>query len=135
MGNTPNNSTSPPQIIKIHYPSGFRDYFKDSDGWNRSSEWITLKKGQPYYMEAKTSEHGGNDHFSVAVEIKQTEIVGHHHSFKERQWLSIDPENNKDTARITVENADNGQYVLIFKHPKTLKTTNSKPISAKATAQ
>ena len=133
MSKTPNDPTAKEQILKAHWSVGYREYHR-KDQWNRISDWITLKKGEPYYMEARHSDHSWGDHLTVSVEINQTEMVGHHHSIKERQWLSIDPQNNKDTARITVTNADNGEYILVLKNPKTLKNTNSSPIKAKATA-
>ena len=85
-------------------------------------------------MEARHSEMGHRDHLSVAVEIKQTEMEHHHHAIKERQLVQISTENLLDTTNITVTDADDGQYVLMMKNPKTLAITSSSPISPKATA-
>ena len=82
-------------------------------------------------------EGGGGDNFNVNVEIKQptaTAITGHHHSVKAKQLVSIDPKQDKDTTRITVENIDSKEYVLVFKNPKTLKNTNSAAIKTDASA-
>jgi hypothetical protein len=55
------------------------------------SDWINLTAGEPYYIEGGTFEWGGGDHFSVAVEIEQTNtsVVGHHHAMKEVQYLEL----------------------------------------------
>ena len=53
---------------------------------------------------------------------------------REIQELSIDIENNKDTVRVTVMNADGGKYVLNFQDQKTLQYRASKEISTNATA-
>jgi hypothetical protein len=55
------------------------------------SEWINLTAGEPYYIEGGTFEWTGGDHFSVAVEIEQTNtsVVGHHHAMKEVQYLEV----------------------------------------------
>jgi hypothetical protein len=79
-------------------------------------------------------EWGGNDHLAVAVEIEQTAITKHHQSIRERQYLSINPKNDFDTTRITVENIDGLEYVLVFKNPTTLVNTNSKAIKTDASA-
>jgi hypothetical protein len=34
-------------------------------------------------MEAWHYERRGGDHFAAAVEIEQSDIIGHHHSMKE----------------------------------------------------
>ena len=53
---------------------------------------------------------------------------------REIQELSIDIENNKDTVRVAVMNADGGKYVLNFQDQKTLQYRASKEISTNATA-
>jgi hypothetical protein len=70
----------------------------------------------------------------VSVEIEKAEAEGHQHSMREIQELSIDIENNKDTVRVTVMNADGGKYVLNFQDQKTLQYRASKEISTNATA-
>ena len=49
----------------------------------QESEWLDLQEGQNYYIEAMHYNLVDDDSFSVAVEIEQTEIVGHHHAIKE----------------------------------------------------
>ena len=50
---------------------------------SRHSDWIPLIKGESYFIRGETAEAAGADYFSVAVEIEQTAIVGHHHAMKE----------------------------------------------------
>jgi hypothetical protein len=57
FSNVSNSVTDAQTILKAHSSSSFRDYFKQ-DEWNRTSEWISLKKGEPYYIEARHSEAG-----------------------------------------------------------------------------
>ena len=70
------------------------------------SDWFSLTEGENYYIEALTYvEDDNNDAFSVAVEIEQTELTGHHHGLKEIQTIRVFPgEANKDTIEITIEN-------------------------------
>lgn len=84
------------------------------DGRNRISEWRTLEEGQHYYIESHHVEGGGDDHFSVAVEINQTEIVGHHHAIREIQYVGINSTDNRDTVRVTIDNPDGGVFKLVL---------------------
>ena len=59
--------------------------------------------------------------------------MNHHHSVRARQRIDIDATNNRDTTKITIENPDDKEYVLVFKNPKTLTNTNSDPIKTTAT--
>ena len=59
----------------------FRRYYDQYDG--QMSNWTSLTAGENYYIEGLTYNEEGGDSFSVAVEIEQTEMVGHHHSLKE----------------------------------------------------
>ena len=81
-----------------------------------------------------TIEYTGGDHLSVGVEIEQTSMTGHHHSMKEIQRLSINVTNNLDTNRVTIENADGGEFKLNFMNPNDLKYYASALISTKADA-
>lgn len=73
--------------------SNYRDWWEASHSqrFDMQSEWISLTKDQPYYIQGETFEWTGGDHFSVAVEIEQTNdtVVGHHHSMKEVQYLEV----------------------------------------------
>lgn len=115
MGASPNTVDAPTELIKITSGTGFRQFYK-FDTVNRKSDWITMTKGEPYYIEAGHVEWTHGDHFSVAVEIEQTGtvIADHHHTKREIQYLSIDPKNDFDTLKVTVENPDDKEYVLIF---------------------
>ena len=129
FGNTPNNSTDVSQIHDIYSSTIFREYWRTTDGNERQSEWLTLTKDEPYYIELRHFEwNGGNDHVSVAVEIEQSEIVDHHKSFKEVQKLMINVENNLETFRLTLTDLDDGEYVLVFQHPETMEYVVSKNI-------
>jgi frataxin-like iron-binding protein CyaY len=108
MNLEPGKTDNKTQLLKVRYASNFRDYWRYTDNQNRTSDWVTLTKGEPYYIETLMREDGSGDHLSVAVEIEQTSIVNHHHAMKEIQQLSIDIENNKDTSRITIDKPDGG---------------------------
>jgi hypothetical protein len=134
VDNTPNQTSNKTRIINVIHAGGFKNYWKNDDGLNRSSEWIDMVKGEHYYLEALHAEGGGGDHLAVAVEIEQSAITGHYHSVREIQELTISVENNKDTTRITVTNADNGEYILNFQDPVSLKYLASNKIRTNATA-
>jgi hypothetical protein len=65
-------------------------------------------------MEAWHYEIGGGDHFAAAVEIEQSEIIGHHHSMKEIQYISVEAEQVFESTRITISKIDGGNYLLVF---------------------
>ena len=65
-------------------------------------------------MYAVFAEAAGLDYFTVAVEMEQTAIVGHHHAMKEIQTIGVQIENNLDTTKITIENPDGGDYIINF---------------------
>jgi hypothetical protein len=72
--------------------SDYRDWWETkaaSHALGSISEWVNLTEGEAYYLEAVTYEGSGGDHFSVAVEIEQSDFVGHHHSMKEVQYVSV----------------------------------------------
>ena len=133
IDNTPKQISGKTRILKV-YTGGFKNYWKNDDSVNRTSDWLSFVKGEHYYIEALHSEGGGGDHFSVAVEIEQTAMVGHYHSVKEIQQLKISVDNNKDTTIFTVTNADGGLYVLNFQDPVSLKYFASNSISTNASA-
>jgi hypothetical protein len=117
MDLTAGSTATKQELVKVIYASGFRDFWRTSDYTEsnfRVSEWVDLVEGESYYIETSVAEGAGGDHLSTAVEIEQTDMTGHHHSFKEVQKLNIDVAQNKDTTRITVLNPDDGDYVLNF---------------------
>jgi hypothetical protein len=65
-------------------------------------------------MEAWHYEGVGGDHFAVAVEIEQSKIIGHHHSMKEIQYISVEAEGVYESTRITISKIDDGNYLLVF---------------------
>lgn len=91
-----------------------RRLYNKVDGRNRISDWVTLQEGQHYYIESHHVEGTGGDHFSVAVEINQTEIVGHHHAIREIQYVGIKSQDQRDTIRFTIDNPDDGEFKLIL---------------------
>jgi len=132
MGKTPDvgpevfNNTE--EIISVKTSSSYRQY-KKVDGVNRVSEWRTLEEGKNYYIESHHVESRGGDHFTVAVEIEQTEIVGHHHALREVQYLGIHTNDYRDTVRFTIDNPDGGDFKLVLVDPRTGKMTTSKTIT------
>ena len=70
------------------------------------SAWYSLTEGENYYIEALTYvENESNDAFSVAVEIEQSSMTGHHHALKEIQKIkAYVGETDRDTIRITIAN-------------------------------
>jgi hypothetical protein len=70
----------------------YRDFWETRNGHletKRISEWVALTEGEHYYIEGKHLEGTGGDHFSTAVEIEQSDIIGHHHSMREIQYVSV----------------------------------------------
>jgi len=61
-------------------------------------------------------------------------MVGHHHAMKELQKIGINITNNQDTTRVTILNADAGDYILNYQDSVDLLYTASNKIPAKATA-
>jgi hypothetical protein len=57
--------------------SNYRDWYETRHSHAIESDWVYLEEGEPYYLEGRHYEGGGGDSFSVAVEIEQTEMVGH----------------------------------------------------------
>ena len=106
----------------------YRDFWENRAAYfmeeNRLvSNWTNLTEGEPYYLEADTYEGSGTDHFSLAVEIEQDDMPGHHHSMKEIQYLSLESAQVYESTRITITDPDSGQYLLIFQNPSDLSYT------------
>ena len=82
MGECP-NSFSPLSTMVNHrghsaQNSFFSNEVRRNPATKKVSDWIELTEGEKYYMQAHYAEYGGGDHMKTAVEIEQTEIVGHH---------------------------------------------------------
>ena len=112
LSTTPDDETAKTIIIEYHASTGRRYYTKHSE---QKSAWQSLTAGQNYYIEALNYNSEGGDSFSVAVEIEQTAMTGHHHAIKEIQTIGVYVgETNKDTIRIKIENMDSGTFKLAF---------------------
>jgi hypothetical protein len=73
-----------------------------------------LTQGEHYYMEAWHYEGNGGDHFAAAVEIEQSDIIGHHHSMKEIQYISVEAEQVFESTRINITDIDDGNFIVVF---------------------
>lgn len=115
-----------------------REYLKqDSDFEKRQSEWTEiLEAGKEYYIESNSVSWSDSLTFSVAVEIEQTEIKDHYHARREIQYVGIEITDVREKTRITISDLDEDEsdtkFVLSFQDPKTLKYTQSQPISTKS---
>jgi hypothetical protein len=127
LGDTPDQVENVTTIVDNTYATDYRDWWetRGADRFKRVSDWIRLEKDEHYYIEGWHLEGGGGDHFSTAVEIEQTEIIGHHHSMKEVQYVSVQSAQVFETTRINITNMDNGKYLLVFMNPNDLKSNKS----------
>lgn len=114
LGATSNTASNSTTLLSVTSYSDYRDFWKTNDGQNRISAWVNLTQGLPYYIEANHIQYTGADHLSVAVEIQQNQTVGHMHSMREIQQLTIQQTIVFDTVSITVSNPDNGTFQIIF---------------------
>lgn len=89
-----------------------RRYYEKMD--KQYSDWVALEEGEKYFLNGYHYDYNGYNHFSVAVEIEQSEIVPHHHSRREVQLLTVNADQIFDTIRVTVTNMDTGYYTLVF---------------------
>lgn len=133
MGLDPSDPLNTTLIASRTYASGYRQLFKLID--DTRSEWIDLVEGEKYYMFAKTYGSWGWDHFVTGVEINQTEMVDHHHSMKEIQYIEATVANaTNEVWRITVANpSEGGKYYLSFQITSNLTYWSSGAIPAGAT--
>ena len=84
LGNVSMVVEDPTELVKTFRGTNYRDWWETSGSeYKKISDWVSLTEGEHYYIEGQHLEGNGNDHFSAAVEIEQSEIVGHHHSMKE----------------------------------------------------
>ena len=93
-----------------------------------------MKKGQHYFMEGRHVERDYSDHFTVAVEIEKDDASGHHHAMKEIQEISAIPDVQYELTRVTINNPDSQDFMLIFKHPTSGKNIASRPCKGRGTA-
>ena len=96
---------------------------------------MALEADKAYFLEAQHVEYYGGDHLTVAVEIErnENETSGHYHSLKEKQYFGYMPETyNQDTVRITIDNPDDGNYLMGFVNPTTLGMSMSSQVAANA---
>jgi hypothetical protein len=94
--------------------SDYRDWYETRHSNTLISEWVPLTEGEAYYLEVVTYEATGGDHMAVAVEIEDTGFVGHHHTMKEVQMVTLESAQVYEVTRFTVTNPDDGEYILIF---------------------
>jgi hypothetical protein len=73
-----------------------------------------MTEGEHYYMEAWHLEGSSNDHFAAAVEIEQSDIIGHHQSMKEVQYISVEADQIFESTRINITNIDSGNFIMVF---------------------
>jgi hypothetical protein len=64
------STPQPTQIAYRNYASNWRSYFYANYDDKHISDWISLQEGSSYYISGQTGEWGGNEHFTVSVEVK-----------------------------------------------------------------
>lgn len=131
-------STDIERIIRTSVWMGYRQFWLDRSGWNGTptmSDWISLTKGEKYYIEGRQSEHSGGDHFSIGVEIEKADTTGHHHAMKEVQEIGVLPPVKLHKFNITLDKPDDaGEYIVSFRSPKDNKLYSSERIKGTASA-
>jgi len=60
---------------------------------------------------------------------------GHHQDMKEIQKVYVSTSSERDTTRINITNADDGEYMLVFTNTRNNENVKSSRISAKASAK
>jgi len=127
LGNETGNSTNTEIIVENYAWTYYRNWFQSGKAAGLVSEWISLTEGEYYYIEGNHYEGGGGDHFTAAVEIEQTEIVGHHESVKERQYIGVQANETLtfEQTRINITDVDSGSFILLMQDPDTLETMTS----------
>lgn len=134
LGKTSYQVEDPTELLSTTSYSDYRDWYETRHSLTVISEWVALTEGEPYYFESDHYEATGGDHFSMAVEIQQNDIDGHHHSIKEVQQVSMEAAQVFEVTRFTVTNPDDGEYILIYQNPSDLSYWVSDAISASASA-
>lgn len=129
----PGTATDAEKILDVNSYSGYRFYRKEN-GQTMISEWQALEKGVHYYIETDTQEGGGDDYFTLSVEIEKADTKNHHHTMKELVNLALGVEDIKETTRITIENPDDGEFRLVFTHPTTFEKTVSGAMASDCSA-
>jgi hypothetical protein len=79
LGNTPDQTTDWTEHVDIDHWSEFRrTSYSTRGGGDRISDWISLEKGQRYYIESAHLDGWSWRHFSMGVEIEQ-EVMNPNH--------------------------------------------------------
>lgn len=115
LAETPDTVEDPTVLFESITNNGNRRHYYD-DAQDQISAWVSLTEGESYFLESMHYAGWGSNYLSLAVEIEQTEMVGHHHAIKEIQKIGVIPKQEFDTIRITVTNLDEGEYVLRFQN-------------------
>jgi hypothetical protein len=93
LGSTPGVAEDPTVIAHTREYTDRRDWWETNTKVNTDykikSDWISLNEGEHYYIEGAHWEGGGWDYFSAALEIEQSDMIGHHQSIKEVQYISV----------------------------------------------
>jgi len=71
------------EILVNHAATGYRRYFKSHAHGTLISDWISMTEGVAHAIEGRHIDHTWGDHFTVSVEVEQSDIVGHPHAMKE----------------------------------------------------
>lgn len=134
FNNVSDTSEDPATIISdLAAAWSSRRYYHRAAG-GQTSDWHSLTEGQAYYIEALHYDYDGNNHFSVGVEIEQSDMVDHHHAIREVQHLYVSPDRDFDTFRITIENMDTGHFKLILENSGTGRYETSASCYARGSA-
>ena len=108
-----------------------RNYHYDE---KQISDWVSLTEGEAYYIEGTHFDLYYWNHFTVGVEIAQSDFVGHHHSKREVQMVTMQPETIFEAIRLTITNMDDGYFKLVFLNEANSFYTTSYDCSSMATA-
>lgn len=64
------SAPEPTVIAERTWRSSWRDYFYANSAYDQhKSEWIFLEEGAQYYIRGETSENGGDESFTVSMEV------------------------------------------------------------------
>jgi hypothetical protein len=123
------------QLLHVPHATYYRHYKSSHTHEEWISDWVSLVEGEKYPIEGRHLEKWWSDHMTVSVEVEQTAIVGHPHSVKEVQYVSVKADTTFERFQIVVNGVDGGKFKLIMMHPTTLKPTATEdyiPINATA---
>lgn len=114
---TPDTTDDPTTLfekVEVTGSGGNKGRYYYNPDKEQISDWVSLTEGESYFLESLFYSAWGNNFYSLGVEIEQTDMEGHHHAIKEIQTIGVEPKQQYDTIRITVENLDDGSYSLVF---------------------